>query len=731
MGELIRNHDWNSTPFGSPADWPQSLRTSVSIVLNSKLFGAVLWGPELRIIYNDAYMSALAERHPAALGAPVAQVWGATYEPIAEGFNEAVRTGKGYGQSEVELPMLRNGSIQTTFWTGTASPIRGEDGSVAGLLNIAIETTDQVIAGKHRDLRQNELATASVKLAEDVAQRTLERNQAVAGEQTALQNAERVQLALAAGAIIGTWNWDLVNDSFTVDEAFATHFGFPDEMPRTALPLAKVVQTVHPDDQAGLASAIDEAIHRGGPYAHQYRVRRSDGNYYWLEANGRVDHDASGNPIRFPGVLIDVDARRALVQERDRAFEDLRQLNERLEQLVAERTEELVHTEEALRQSQKMEAIGQLTGGLAHDFNNLLAGITGALDLIELRIGQRRFDGLERYVGAAQDAASRAASLTHRLLAFSRRQTLSPKTTRVDVLIGGMLDLIQRTVGPSIRLNSSTAPNLWQTLVDPSQLENAVLNLCINARDAMPEGGQIDISTTNVLIDESLQHQLSIPPGEYLAIRVSDTGAGMTPDVLEKAFDPFFTTKPIGEGTGLGLSMIYGFAKQSGGQVRIKSQPKEGTNVTIYLPRHDGSDSAELPEASAPGYDPQSAPSQTVAFVDDEPSIRLLFKDVLEELGYQVIEAHDSISGLELMRSGVHLDLLISDVGLPGGMNGRQLADAARQLRPDLKVLFITGFAEAAVLEQRHLEPGMSVLAKPFGIPAFVARVREMLPAGS
>ena len=406
----------------------------------------------------------------------------------------------------------------------------------------------------------------------DVTERRAAEERLRASEALARENVQRVQLALAAGAIIGTWNWDLTTDRFTVDDAFATAFGLDPALGRDGIPLAQIVATVHPDDQAGLAEAIDEVIARGGAYAHQYRVRRTDGNYYWLEANGRVEHGPDGTPLSFPGVLLDVEVRRTVEAERDRAIAALRSLNETLEQRVAERSAMLVETEERLRQSQKMEAVGQLTGGLAHDFNNLLAGISGSLEMMQNRIQQGRLTDLERYMAAAQGASKRAAALTHRLLAFSRRQTLDPKPTDVNRLVSGMQEMVQRTVGPGIPVEVVGASGLWPTLVDPSQLENALLNLCINARDAMPDGGRITVETANKWLDEQAAKKQDISEGQYLSLCVTDTGTGMPPEVIARVFEPFFTTKPIGEGTGLGLSMIYGFAQQSGGQVRIYSE---------------------------------------------------------------------------------------------------------------------------------------------------------------
>ena len=381
--------------------------------------------------------------------------------------------------------------------------------------------------------------------------------------------------------------------------------------------------------------------------------------------------------------------------------------------------------EAQLRQSQKMEAVGQLTGGIAHDFNNLLTGIIGALELLNRRLQEGRLAETGRYIVTAQGAAKRAAALTHRLLAFSRRQTLDPRPTEVNRLIAGMEELIRRSIGPAITLEVVGAPRLWPTLVDPNQLENALLNLCINARDAMPDGGRLTIETTNARLDARAARERDLPPGQYVAIAVTDTGVGMTPEVVARAFDPFFTTKPFGQGTGLGLSMIYGFARQSGGQARIYSEPGRGTTMRLYLPRHRGD--AEAGEALPGPPAPQASPGETVLVVDDEPTIRAFASEVLSDLGYAVLEAVDAASGLALLQSPARIDLLVTDVGLPGGMNGRQMADAARQRRPGLKVLFITGYAEHAVIGNGHLDPGMHVMTKPFTTEALASRIREVL----
>ncbi|TCU58187.1 PAS/PAC sensor hybrid histidine kinase [Novosphingobium sp. PhB57] len=584
-------------------------------------------------------------------------------------------------------------------------------------------------AGRHIEVSASRVEPASLRqvsvMFRDIEARRRAEDALRASEAIARENIDRVNLALSAGAIIGTWFWDIPTDSFTVDEGFAQTFGFDPGQDRVGLNLAQIVRSVHPDDQARLSEAMNKAMAEGGAYAHQYRVLRADGRYYWIEANGRVEMGPDGTAVSSPGVLLDIEQRRMIEAERDSAASALRALNETLEQRVAERTAELMHAEAQLRQAQKMEAVGQLTGGLAHDFNNLLAGISGALEMVGTRLKQGRLTDVDKYLVAAQGASRRAAALTHRLLAFSRRQTLDPRPTNVNALVNGMAELIQRTVGPAIQVETVGAASLWPTLVDPGQLENALLNLCINARDAMPQGGRITIETANKWLDRTGARTHDVPEGQYLSLCVTDTGTGMTADVIAKAFDPFFTTKPIGQGTGLGLSMIYGFAKQSGGQVRIYSELGEGTTVCIYLPRHYGEVGSDL-ELATHTADLGAEVGETVLVVDDEPSVRMLVTDVLEDLGYAVIEAADSVSGLHVLQSDVRIDLLISDVGLPGGMNGRQMADAGRQSRPDLKVLFITGYAENSVIGNGHLEPGMQVLTKPFAVDTLISRVRDI-----
>ena len=486
-------------------------------------------------------------------------------------------------------------------------------------------------------------------------------------------------------------------------------------------------ERVHPDDLAATRERWAAALASATPYESEFRLRRADGTYRWHLARALPVRDDAGTLLRWMGTNTDIEDQKA-------AGAALASLNATLEERVVERTRDLereqhdrLAAEEKLRQSQKMEAVGQLTGGLAHDFNNLLAGISGNLELLDLRLAQGRYGDLPRYIGAAQGATQRAAALTHRLLAFSRRQTLAPTPTRIDRLIADMEELIRRTVGPEVTFEVVGTAGLWIALVDPNQLENALLNLCINARDAMPKGGRITIETANKWLDDRAAADRELSAGQYLALCVTDTGTGMTPDVIARAFDPFFTTKPTGQGTGLGLSMIYGFARQSGGQVRIYSEPGQGTTVCLYLPRHHGAaeDAVEIMTALPPPA--QTGQGETVLVVDDERTVRMLVVEVLEDLGYLALEAGDGPAGLKLLQSDVPIDLLITDVGLPGGLNGRQLADAARLTRPALKVLFITGYAESAIIGHGHLDPGMHVVTKPFVMRAFAERIKSLI----
>ncbi|WP_424137751.1 PAS domain S-box protein [Roseomonas chloroacetimidivorans] len=543
------------------------------------------------------------------------------------------------------------------------------------------ETADLRLSGVIYDITatkrtEERLRTLNDRLEAEVAERTADRNRL-------WRLSADIMLVLRLDGTIAA-----------VNPAWTTLLGWAEE----ELVGRRVLDFVHPEDVEGGHQRLALLRSGGSLDRSEDRYRHKDGSYRW------ISWSASPGEGLISAVGRDVTAER-------------------------EQAEILRQTEEALRQSQKMEAVGQLTGGIAHDFNNLLTGIVGSLELLRTRVAQGRLAQVERYITAAEGAANRAAALTHRLLAFSRRQTLDPKPTQPNRLIQGMEDLIQRTMGPAIHVDTVLAADLWPTLCDPNQLENALLNLCINARDAMPEGGRLTIETANSWVDDRAARERDMQPGQYVAICVTDTGTGMPPEVVARAFDPFFTTKPIGQGTGLGLSMIYGFARQSGGHVRIRSEVGQGTTMRLYLPRHWGE--AEEPDGAEGSAEALRArEGETVLVVDDEPTVRMLVTEVLEELGYAAIEAADGPAALRILRTGARIDLMITDVGLPGGMNGRQVADAARQARPGLRVLFITGYAENAAIGSGDLEPGMHVLTKPFAMEVLAARVKAIFEGG-
>ena len=542
-------------------------------------------------------------------------------------------------------------------------------------------------------------------------------------EAKAREQAERMQLALDSGAVVGTWVWDVQRDIVVGDPLFARGFGLDPDRCNIGLPFEEVVASVHADDLSRVREEIAAAMQRGGAYRCEFRVRDHDGVFRWIEANGRVDLNELGVATRFPGVLIDIEHRRAIE-------EALREMNQQLEHRVQLALEQREQAEEALRQSQKMEAVGQLTGGIAHDFNNLLTGISGSLEMLETRIAQGRFDVLPRYIDAAQGAAKRAAALTQRLLAFSRRQTLDPKPTNLNRLISDMEELVRRTSGPNIDVEVVGAAGLWTIMIDKNQLENALLNLCINARDAMPDGGRLTIETANRWLDGKAGTERDLPPGQYVSLCVTDTGMGMSQETIGRIFEPFFTTKPLGQGTGLGLSMIYGFVRQSNGQIRVYSEEGHGTTMCLYFPRNHVD--APIEDNDKEGRtDFEGGFGETVLVVDDEQTVRLLMSDLLQDAGYRVLEAPDGPSGLKILQSETRVDFLLTDVGLPGGMNGRQVADAARVLRPNLKVLFVTGYAENAVIGNGHLEPGMQVITKPFSMEDLAAKVRKMIDSSA
>lgn len=664
MSVKVRNHDWASTALGPLHLWPAPLRIAVDMLLASKFPGCLVWGPQLVTIYNDAFKPILGAK-PEALGRGFDEVWSEAWENIGA---LVFRTLSGEAIFIENFPLMinRNGSLEQAYFTFCYSPIRDERGAVAGFLDTVIETTASVESAQ----QWRHLANTFER---QVQERTSDRNHFwdLSGDIMVI-----VLPDLRISAVNPAWSQIL---GWAADEVLDT----------------SIMDLLHADDQPQVASVVERL--RAGQRTENTisRLRHKDGHYRWF------NWAAVPSELGFTAVGTDIS------QER-------------------EREEALRHAEELLRQSQKMEAIGQLSGGMAHDFNNLLTGISGSLELLERRIAQGNLDNLQVYLDAARGAAKRAATLTHRLLAFSRRQALDPKPACVNQLVQDIEQLVQQTVGSHIDLQVQVEPAPWWVLIDANQLENALINLCINARDAMGAGGCLRITTANERHELALEGEDSLGPGDYFALQVQDNGHGMNADIVARAFDPFFTTKPVGQGTGLGLSMVYGFVRQSGGRVWIDSSPGQGTRVKVLLPRYVG----ELPQplAGEPGRKRYPrANGERILLVDDESTLRLLIKEALEEEGFEVFTAADANSALQQYRQLGTVDLVITDIGLPGGFSGRQVANALRMLQAQQKVLLITGFAEQEVTDQEVLEPGMALMTKPFALQDLVHQVHQML----
>jgi PAS domain S-box-containing protein len=672
FGARIAAHNWAATPLGPIEGWSTALKTLVGLMLNSRQPMFIAWGPDQTWLYNEAFVPIAGRKHPDCLGRPSSEVWAEAWADLKPLFAQ-VYAGEPVHMDDISLELDRRGRLEEAHFAFSYTPAREGDGSVGGLFGVCIETTDQILSNRDLAAEQQRYAQLNETLERRVAERTAE----LQNIQTFYMHSSECHATLSLRDN-GTFEYDEINPATlqlykmsreqvigrTVDEIF--------EFPAAA----------------ELSGHLREAMRRGEPY-----------RYSRAQAQSMIEAVVTPIPAE-PG-------------KRPRLAVTARDITERQ------------NLEEQLRQAQKMEAVGQLTGGLAHDFNNLLQGITGALDRVQHRIATGRTADVDRFLKAAMESANRAAALTHRLLAFSRRQTLAPKPIDVNRLIGGMEDLISRTMGPAVRVAVVGAAGLWPVRVDPSQLESTLLNLCINARDAMPDGGRLTIETANKWMDARAARDRDLAPGQYVSLCVTDNGSGMEPNVIEHAFDPFFTTKPIGQGTGLGLSMTYGFVRQSGGQVRIYSEIGKGSTICLYFPRYAGV--AEEESVEAPGETVEAGTGETVLVVDDEATVRMLISEVLGDAGYKVLEAPDGPAALKILQSDKKLDLMITDVGLPGGMNGRQVADAARVQRKDLKILFITGFAENAVVGNGYLDTGMEILAKPFAMSTLAHRVREMI----
>jgi signal transduction histidine kinase len=698
--EIIASFDWAATPLGPIESWPESLKSTIALILRSLVPIVTLWGEDGIMIYNDGYSAFAGSRHPNLFGSKVREGW-----PEVADFNDNIMkvglAGETLAYRDFPLTLYRHGGKPEQVWLNLDySPLLGEGGRPAGVMAIVIEITDKVWIERELEAERKSL---------------------------------RLMFEQAPGFIAMLSGPE---HRFTmVNEAYRTLVAARDVVGRT---VAEALPEVVEQGFVGLLDRVyasgEPHIGRGAPVNLQHGP---DGGLterylnFIYQPIVAADGATSGIFIQGHDVTEQHGTEKAIlaeVAERRRAEEALQVLNNTLERRVHDEVHARSKVEEQLRQVQKMEAVGQLTGGIAHDFNNMLAVIMGGLNLVQRKLARGETD-VERFIEGAIDGAQRAATLTQRLLAFSRQQALSPEPLVINKLVAGMSELLIRTLGEQVKVETVLAAGLWQVKADPAQLENAILNLAVNARDAMPGGGRLTIETLNAFVDDAYAQEYAIEAGQYVLIAVADTGAGMAPEVIAKAFDPFFTTKGAAKGTGLGLSQVYGFVRQSGGHVKIYSELELGTSVKIYLPRLYG-EAAATEQAKRLATVHRGLRSEIILVVEDEERVRALSVEALRELGYGVVEASGPRQALRMLDEGQQVTLLFTDVVMPD-MSGRQLADQARGKRPNLKVLYTTGYTRNAIVHNGMLDPGTNLLTKPFSIEELAGKIRKILDEGA
>ncbi|MYM84956.1 PAS domain-containing protein [Duganella sp. FT50W] len=786
LAHIIAAHDWSKTPLGPIDGWPQSLKSTIALILRSPVPMVTLWGTEGVMIYNDGYSVFAANRHPASLGANVREAW-----PEVAAFNDHVISvglaGGTLAYQDQELTLYRSGKAEQVWMNLDYSPIVDEDGTPVGVMVIVVETTAKVAA--ERRLRE-------------------ESEQARASENTFRTLAQSMPTQVWTSSAEGVVDW--FNDQvyrYTGSES--------------PLDRERWLQLVHAEDRDGASAEWRAAIAAGKIFEAEFRIRRADGAWRWHLVRALPIEGEQGAVQRWVGTNTDIQDQKstaAMLQrqvaertaERDRMWQystdvmlvaelegwitainpaftrllgwepaevvgtsiytlihpddleasaaemaslaggattfrfenrtrrkgggyailswtaapDERYVHAVGRDITAEReaAEEVRRTALALQQAQKMEAIGKLTGGVAHDFNNLLQVISGNLQLLAGDVaGNAR---AERRLDSALAGVGKGARLASYLLAFGRRQALDPRVVKIGRFIAGMEDMLRRSLGEEVEVEMVISGGLWHTLVDTVQVENAVLNLCINARDAMDGAGKLTIEVGNAHLDDDYAAgHPEVRAGQYVLIAVSDTGSGMTPEVLEQAFDPFFSTKPEGKGSGLGLSMVYGFARQSGGHVKIYSEVGCGTVVKLYLPRSMEAEDAPQPQETRAVV----GGVETILVAEDDEGVRATVVEMLSELGYRVLKAGDAASALNIIDSGLHIDLLFTDVVMPGPLRSPDLARKARERQPGMAVLFTSGYTENAIVHGGRLDAGVDLLGKPYTREALARKVRHVL----
>ncbi|WP_248324423.1 PAS domain-containing sensor histidine kinase [Caballeronia sp. Sq4a] len=681
----IRDFDWSTTPLGSIGEWPQALRSVVQVMLRNALPMAVLWGEEGTLLYNDAYAKFSGVRHPGILGMPIEQAW-----PEASEFNRNVvdscLSGESLSYHDIGFVLATHGRPAQVWLDLHYSPVASDDGTPAGVLAIVVDTTERVL---------------------------LEHNRAVA--EAALREAnDRLNLALNSGAVLGVFVWEIGSNRVLGDERFARTFSVPFEQIAEGWPLEAALDIMHPADRAHVHESIERTVRDGVPYRAEYRIRTPGGGWMWILASGRCDYDERGRPLRFPGVLVDI-------HDRKIAEESLKELTRGLEDKISEAVAARIAVEAQLRQSLKMEALGAMTGGVAHDFNNTLQAISGNLQLLQYlppmdpRVPER--------VHAAMEAVERGAKLASQLLSFARRQPQSPVVINPRRLLGEIRELLQHAVGASVSIGTHLPDDAWNFCVDRNQLENALLNLAINARDAIRGDGKFTLTCSNEVLDEAACEGKDVRPGEYVRLCASDTGAGMAPHVLEHAFEPFFTTKPEGHGTGLGLSMVFGFVKQSGGHIDISSTVGSGTTVELYFPR-----SFEQEAVAVPGGPlATQTGGATLLVVDDDAAVLTSTVAILEALHYTVLKAANGDAAMSVLQSRVGVDLILTDVVMPGKIKCADLAEwAFAQPRP-VPVIYVSGYTRDIILRDGVLRPNVTLLSKPYRAETLAREIASAL----
>jgi signal transduction histidine kinase/CheY-like chemotaxis protein len=672
-GRLMRSIDWSRNPLGEPAAWPLQLRTLVGVMLEARQGILIVWGPEQITLYNDHYAEMLGARHPQAMGQRFHEVWYEIWD-LVDPIISAAYAGQSTQMDDIAFEMLRNGYPEETHFSFSYTPVRDEAGAVQGMFCACNELTQRVNAERQVLAQSTHLAS--------------------------LFEATPSFMAVLSGP---EHRFSLTNAPY---RALIGHLD----------PIGLTVREALPDLLGQFFFDLLDEVYRTG--------RAAVGSGTEMQFQRAADAPVERRYVDFIYQPLQTDAKVTGILVVGTDVTDRKVVSLQLEQDNAALARRAHETEERLRQAQKMEAVGQLTGGIAHDFNNMLQGIVLPLQVIRRRLEQRRHDGLDGYVEAGITSARRAASLTQRLLAFSRRQPLDEKVADVATSIRTVEPLLRTTCGENVELGVELPAGLWPVRTDTHQFESSLLNLVINARDAMPHGGSITLRAANLTLAADVLEGTDLPEGDYVEVGIADTGVGMPPEVLARVFDPFFTTKPIGQGTGLGLSMVYGYSRQSGGYVTVDSTEGVGTVVRLRLPRSPELPGAALAQPQRPCDAERDAYRVLVA--EDDDVVRLLVVDLLRDRGHTVHEAVDGTQAMTMLDQGGVFDLLLSDVGLPGP-NGRQVADYARERLPGVKVLLMTGYAAEVATNPSFLGPDMALIVKPFDSDALVAKVEDIM----